>query len=179
MAVALLLWFVAFLAFTSQQLGAAAKSQVVNGRVSCVDCPTTPTYDFSGILISVKCDGDRKLAVTGTEKDGSFQAELPSATPQNCLAKLLGGPTKLYASRSNLVSKIVKSSTTTSDDIDSYTISTPLAFSTTCPPGKASYCSGRNGLGSSKTVDLPIPKEWGLAPTSYYINPFVPIIGIP
>ncbi|CAN1171273.1 hypothetical protein LINPERPRIM_LOCUS7887 [Linum perenne] len=166
----LLLLFVAFMAFSS-----AKCQQVVKGRVSCVDCTTT--YDFSDIMISFKCDGIKKLAVTGTEKDGSFEAELPSSTPKNCLAMLLGGQTKLYASRANLVSKIVKASPQASSS--SYTITTPLAFSTTCPPGKASYCGGRNGLGSSKTVDLPLPKEWGLAPSSYYINPFVPIIGIP
>ncbi|RZB76524.1 hypothetical protein D0Y65_034816, partial [Glycine soja] len=33
-------------------------------------------------------------------------------------------------------------------------------------------------FGSSKSFDLPLPREWGLAPSSFYV-PFFPIIGIP
>ncbi|KAJ8750072.1 hypothetical protein K2173_013987 [Erythroxylum novogranatense] len=146
--------------------------EVVKGKVSCLDCRTN--YDFSGVKIQVKCGRVNKLATTGT--DGSFDVEFPvrtsSETPKNCVAKLLGGPTKLYASRQNVVSKIVRS-----HDSNSYTISSPLAFSTTCL-SSSGKCGGGQDIGSSKTVDLPLPREWGLAPSSYYV-PFLPIIGIP
>lgn len=117
----------------------------------------------------------KKLAMATTEADGSFKTNLPSDTQTsshlNCLAKLLGGPDQLYASRKNIVSRIVMAG-----DGSSYTISTPLSFSTKCP---TSVKGEKNGeVGASKTVDLPIPPEWGLAPSSYYV-PFFPIIGIP
>ncbi|RVW86716.1 hypothetical protein CK203_039871 [Vitis vinifera] len=128
---------------------------VMKGSVTCLDCHRH--HDFS-------------------EADGSFKTNLPSDTqtsspPLNCLAKLLGGPNQLYAFRKNTVSKIVKAR-----DDSSYTISTPLSFSTTCPSSVKGAKYGE--FGSSKTVDLPLPPEWGLAPSSYYI-PFFPIIGIP
>lgn len=138
-------------------------------------------YPFSGINVVVKCDKVKKQVVSTTENDGSFTTELPSDTPQsfaqtaNCLAKLLGGPNQLYASRKNMVSEVVKS-----HEPNSYTIATPLAFSTTCPSAKNNAkCSAHDAaIGSSKTVDIPLPREWGLAPSSYYV-PFIPIIGIP
>ncbi|KAJ7981188.1 Pollen Ole e 1 allergen and extensin family protein [Quillaja saponaria] len=142
--------------------------QVVKGKLSCLDC--THNYDFSGIMVSVKCDQVKKLAVAIAEDDGSYEAELPSAL--NCHATVLGGPTQIYVSRKNMVSTIVKGSESTS-----YTTSTPLSFFTSCP--QTSKCEAGKKFGSSKTVDLPLPPEWGLAPSSYYINPFVPIIGIP
>ncbi|CAL1403887.1 unnamed protein product [Linum trigynum] len=158
----------------------STESQVVKSSVSCLDCTTTTApHHFSGIRVGVKCDGVEKLVMTEAESDGSFESELPttgSTPPANCVAKLLGGQTKLYALRTSLVSNLVKANN--GDDENSYTTSTPLAFYTACPRGKASYCNG-NGVGSSKTVDLPLPREWGLAPTSYYLNPFIPIIGIP
>lgn len=125
----------------------------------------------------MKCDKVRKLATTTTKSDGSFEVKLPpgtstAATPLICLAKLLGGPTQLYVSRQNMVSKIVQT-----HDSNSYTISTPLAFSSTCYAG-GGKCGVSNQFGSSKTIDLPLPREWGLAPSSYYV-PFFPIIGIP
>ncbi|WJZ89937.1 hypothetical protein VitviT2T_009120 [Vitis vinifera] len=147
---------------------------VMKGSVTCLDCHRH--HDFSGIKVLVKCDRVKKLAMATTEADGSFKTNLPSDTqtsspPLNCLAKLLGGPNQLYAFRKNTVSKIVKAR-----DDSSYTISTPLSFSTTCPSSVKGAKYGE--FGSSKTVDLPLPPEWGLAPSSYYI-PFFPIIGIP
>ncbi|EEF38559.1 uncharacterized protein LOC8271945 [Ricinus communis] len=146
-------------------------SQVLKAKVSCLDC--TAHYDFSGIKVLVKCANVKKLATTTTKSKGSFEVELPSGnskaeTPLNCLAKLIGGTSQIYATRKNMVSRIVKTK-----DSSSYTISTPLAFSTAFPEGQL-----KGGIGESKTVDLPLPREWGLAPSSYYV-PFFPIIGIP
>ncbi len=147
--------------------------QTVKGKVYCLDC--THTYDLSDIMISVKCEGVKKLAVAVTEDNGSFKLDLPSnhtkPSSVNCLANILGGPVQLYASRKNQVTQIVKD-----NEQNSYTISTPLSFLTSCP--KNTQCKASNQVGSSKTVDLPLPPEWGLAPSSYYI-PFIPIIGIP
>ncbi|XP_022756657.1 uncharacterized protein LOC111304373 [Durio zibethinus] len=151
--------------------------QVLNGKISCLGC--SRGYDFSGIKVAVKCAQVKKLATSTTEENGSFKVELPkdtskTPTPLNCLAKLLGGPNQLYAWKKNLVSKVVKA-----HELNSYTISTPLAFSTSCPlASKDAKCGAPNENGSSKTVDLPLPPEWGLAPSSYYV-PFIPIIGIP
>ncbi|WCJ41851.1 Pollen Ole e 1 allergen and extensin family protein [Euphorbia peplus] len=155
------------LAFSGFELSTC---QVVKGKVSCLDCP--PHYDFSGTIVSVKCDKVKKLVTTTTKSEGSFEVDLPSgsttttSTPLNCLAKLMGGTTQIYATNKNMVSKVVKSD----DASNSYTISTPLAFSTTSKK--------LHGIHESKTIDLPLPKEWGLAPSSYYV-PFFPIIGIP
>jgi len=135
------------------------------------------TFKFSDIKVSVRCDGVKKLALATTENDGSFKVDLPldhtkpSSSVNNCLAKLLGGPVQLYVSRENQVSQIIKGK-----DQNSYTISTSLSFRTSCP--LTTKCKGGKQVGSSKTVDLPLPPEWGLAPSSYYV-PFFPIIGIP
>lgn len=131
---------------------------------------------FSGIKILVKCDGVKKSSMVKTKNDGSFEAELPEdisksgAKALSCLAKLLGGPKQLYASKKMMASKIIDT-----HDSESLTIATPLAFYTSCP-SKTNQASCK--FASSKTVDLPLPPEWGLAPSSYYI-PFFPIIGIP
>ncbi|XP_040995506.1 uncharacterized protein LOC121241692 [Juglans microcarpa x Juglans regia] len=151
-------------------------SQVVKGKVSCLDCKHKDAS--SGIKILVKCDRVKKLAMATTEEDGSFEVELPSDTsksspPLNCHAKLFAAPTQLYASRKNVVSKIIKTK-----DLNSYTISTPLSFSTSCP-FTYEKCRAMNKLGSSKNINLNLPPEWGLAPASLYI-PYYPIIsGIP
>ena len=120
----------------------------------------------------MKCANVKKLGTATTENDGSFETQLPSdgsrASSLNCLAKLLGGQTQLYAFRKDMVSQIVKGK-----EPSSYTISTPLSFSESCPTN--TKCKA---LGSSETVDLPLPPEWGFAPSSYYV-PFVPIIGVP
>ncbi|KAE8656737.1 hypothetical protein F3Y22_tig00116997pilonHSYRG00256 [Hibiscus syriacus] len=179
------------LAFARVQLSTC---QVVNAKISCLDCKHN--YDLSGCLfnsnsfltclksvrlsylhllagikVAVKCDKVKKLATATTQENGVFKVELP-ATSTDCLAKLLGGPEQLYGKNKDLVSKVVK----VSHDANSYTISTPLAFTTSCP--LASVDAKPCGVSSSKTVDLPLPPEWGLAPSSYYV-PFIPIIGIP
>lgn len=151
---------------------------------------------ISGVTVALKCNKGKKLAYALTDEKGFFQAELPlspssSSSSPNCLARLLGGPKKLCSFKKNLVSKIVKAK-----DHDAYTISTPFTTFSTCPPNHSSYASkakdpkiadtraygksgGENGeFKSSKTVDLPLPPEWGFPPTSYY-TPFIPIIGIP
>ncbi|KAK4856710.1 hypothetical protein QYF36_020381 [Acer negundo] len=157
-------------------------SQVVKGKISCTDCVTD--NDFSGIKVLVKCNHVKKLAMATTKSSGSFEVELPSDTTKSsptqhhsCHAKLFGAPVKLYASNKNIMSKIVKDN----KSANSYKISTPLAFSISCPStlmknGKCGTID--NVVGSSKTVDLPLPPEWGLAPSSYYV-PFFPIVGIP
>ncbi|KAJ7948012.1 putative Pollen Ole e 1 allergen and extensin family protein [Quillaja saponaria] len=152
--------------------------QVVKGNLTCLDC--THNFDFSGIRVSVKCDQVKKLAVAITEDDGSFKVELPSkntsnSTALNCLATILGGPTQIFVSRKEMVSAVVKSSDSTTT-ITSYTTSKPLSFSTSCPPN--TKCEAVNKYGSSNTINVPLPPEWGLAPSSFYI-PFFPIIGIP
>ncbi|KAG5566533.1 hypothetical protein RHGRI_002178 [Rhododendron griersonianum] len=137
---------------------------------------------FVDIKVLVKCSQVKKLAVATTTEDGAFETELPSDTaaapsPLNCQTKILGGPTQLYASRKNMVSETAKAH----DSADSYTISTPLSFYTSCPVSgrEDAKCGAHNaGLGSSKTVNVPLPREWGLAPSSFYV-PFMPIIGIP
>ncbi|KAK4764363.1 hypothetical protein SAY87_013801 [Trapa incisa] len=125
----------------------------------------------SGIKVVVKCDKVNKLSTTVTEEDGSFEVELPSPAHSSCLAKVLGGPLQLYAAKSSMVSKITEARDVSGRSY--FTTSTPLTVSTTCPKEK-SACTK---FGSSKTIDLPVPREWGLAPTSYYL-PFIPIIGI-
>ncbi|KAE9616757.1 hypothetical protein Lal_00034078 [Lupinus albus] len=147
--------------------------QTVKGKVLCLDC--TQHYDLSDIKVSVKCEGVKKLAVATTEDDGSFKVNLPSDNTKpssvNCLANILGGKIQFFVSRKNQVSQIVKDK-----DQNNYTISTPLSFLTSCP--KNTKCKVSTKIGSSKTVNIPLPPEWGLAPSSYYV-PFIPIIGIP
>ncbi|GFP92264.1 hypothetical protein PHJA_001370500 [Phtheirospermum japonicum] len=157
---------------------AKAELQTLKGSVTCLDCPQV--YDLSGIQVLVKCDKVKKLAMAYTEGDGTFQTEPPSdgpdssTNPSNCMAKIMGGPQLIYTSAKDSLIPFAKSK----DSSHNYfTLSKPLSFYKTCPlKGK---CGGNDmGFGSSKTVDLPLPREWGLAPSSYYI-PFVPIIGIP
>ncbi|KAK6119874.1 hypothetical protein DH2020_046366 [Rehmannia glutinosa] len=150
-------------------------AQLLKGSITCLDCPNGS--DLSGVQVLVKCDKVKKLAMAYTEKDGTFQTELPSdgpksANPSNCMAKIMGGPHLLYTSTKNSLIPIAKSK-----ELGHFTTSKPLSFYKTCPSkGK---CGGKDlGFASSKTVDLPLPREWGLAPSSYYI-PFIPIIGIP
>ncbi|XP_054816720.1 uncharacterized protein LOC129316362 [Prosopis cineraria] len=132
--------------------------QEVKAKVSCLDCPSN--FDLSGIKVSVKCEKVKKLGVATTEHDGSFKVKLPTDSGR-CVAQLVGGPEQLYTSRKSMFSRIVKAR-----EPNTFTISTPLSF------------HAKSELGSSKTVDLPLPPEWGLAPSSYYV-PFFPIIGIP
>lgn len=128
---------------------------------------------WTGIQILVKCDKLKKFAVAYTEEDGSFETELPSndqksSNPLNCIAKIMGGPKQLYTTSKNYVAVVSKA-----NEPNHFTTSKPLSFNKSCP------LKGKCGVGASKTVDLPLPKEWGLAPSSYYIYPFIPIIGIP
>ncbi|KAI6685333.1 hypothetical protein NL676_031246 [Syzygium grande] len=160
---------------------------VVKGKVTCLDCEQG--HDLSGIKVMVKCDGVKKASAATTDNDGYFDSGAEEASPNgatnenggstaaaplNCLAKVLGGPEQLYASRDRVVAKVVEARGR--DGAASYALSAPLAVSTACPPGRE--CGAGSTVGSSLTVDLPLPKEWGLAPSSYYI-PFYPIIGIP
>ncbi|XP_058196535.1 uncharacterized protein LOC131312647 [Rhododendron vialii] len=161
-------------------------SYVLKGSVHCLDCSkyTHDHHDLSGIKVQVKCSQVKKLAMATTGQDGTFQTELPSdstqattqTSPSTCRTRLLGGPSQLYVSKKNMVSEIAK----VPSESNSYTVSTPLMFYTSCPLAKNDpKCRARNaGVSSSKTIDLPLPPEWGLAPSSYYI-PFIPIIGIP
>ncbi|KAK2370073.1 hypothetical protein P8452_57494 [Trifolium repens] len=149
--------------------------QMVNGKVSCNDC--TQDYDFSGIKVSMKCEGVKNLTMATTQHDGSFIVDLSTYPPKpsydNCHVKILGGPYNIYATRKNQFSQIVKDK-----EGNSYTISTPLSFFTSCPKNKECKVEKNNEFGSSKTINFPFPPAWGLAPSSYYL-PFLPIIGIP
>ncbi|KAI9107638.1 hypothetical protein K1719_021301 [Acacia pycnantha] len=158
-------------------LAQASASQVLNAKVSCFDC-TFPNQYLSEIKVSVKCENVRKVTVATTEEDGSFKVNLPIRDPKNhtpsninCVAKLLGGPNQLYASEKDKVSLIVKGT-----EPNTYTISKPLGFLTSCP--KITVCEAAKEFGASETFNIPLPPEWGLAPSSYFI-PFFPIIGIP
>ncbi|GAB4859797.1 hypothetical protein Ancab_011277 [Ancistrocladus abbreviatus] len=151
---------------------------VVKSSVSCIDCDRH--YDLSGISVMIKCDRVKKLGITTTKLDGSFDAELPldsSLTPaSNCQAKVLGGPEQLYALEENKGSKVVMEP----GQSNAYTTVAPLMVAKSCSSfRKYGKCVSPNGnLGSSKTIDLPIPPEYGLPPTSLYF-PVIPIIGIP
>ncbi|KVI00073.1 uncharacterized protein LOC112519529 [Cynara cardunculus var. scolymus] len=150
-------------------------SHVLKSSVNCLDC--LAGSDLAGIKILVKCKQVKNLAMATTNEHGAFETQLPSS---NCEAKIMGGPKQLYISRNTMVTSI-----TDVRETDSYTTSRPLSFYTSCPLsqtndgkcGATNDSTGRN-VRSSKTVDLPLPREWGLAPSSYYV-PFVPIIGIP
>ncbi|KAM0065401.1 hypothetical protein Hdeb2414_s0003g00114381 [Helianthus debilis subsp. tardiflorus] len=148
---------------------------LLKSSVTCLDCQTSS--HLAGIKILVKCNQVKNLVMATTNEHGVYETQLTSS---NCQAKILGGPKQLYISRNSMVTSIKKVQET-----DSYTTSQPLSFYTSCPLsqnhdgkcGAHNDATGRN-IGSSKTVDLPLPKEWGFAPSSYYV-PFFPIIGIP
>ncbi|KAF7805721.1 uncharacterized protein G2W53_037882 [Senna tora] len=156
-------------ALAETRLEVASASQILKAKVSCFDC-TTHNYDLSEMKVSVKCENVKKLAVASTEEDGSFKVELPTKSDiPKCVAQVIGGAKQVYGSRKHKVSLIVKAK-----EGNTYTTSTPLGFLTSCP--KHTNCIDQ--FGSSKTIDFPLPPQWGLAPSSYYI-PFFPIIGIP
>lgn len=136
----------------------------------------------TGIKVLITCEKVRKVVVATTEEDGSFRMDLPIENSKNpttsnnnkkvkCEAKLLGGPNQLYASEKDKVSLIVKGT-----EPNTFTTSKPLGFFTSCPMN--TDCEAVKQFGASETFDIPLPPEWGLAPSSYYI-PFFPIIGIP
>ncbi|XP_027105886.1 uncharacterized protein [Coffea arabica] len=152
-------------------------SNVLRGSVTCLDCDGH--NDLSGIKIVVKCSNVKMVDVATTKKDGTFETELAKGTTTSpnslkCLAKILGGPSLLYTSGKKTISKVEKV-----EGHDYYTNTEPLNFYKSCPAEKHAECASVDlEFGSSKTVDLPLPREWGLAPSSYYV-PFIPIIGIP
>ncbi|KAL9235432.1 hypothetical protein vseg_010190 [Gypsophila vaccaria] len=143
----------------------------VKGSVSCSDCG--PDYDFTGIRILVKCDQVKKLSEAMTDREGNFETTLPSetSTSPKCLARVLGGSIQLYATKQQMTSEIILAQ----GDKNTYTVGTPLIVSKSCH-GKCG--SRRTDFSSSKTIDFPVPSEFGLPPTSYFL-PFIPIIGIP
>lgn len=127
---------------------------------------------FPGIRVILKCNKVKNHSVSYTEKDGSFEAKLPSdenlkeGSPSNCTAWIAGGPQQLYVSAEDSAVLVVEAG-------GQLTTSKPLGFY------KTRSVEGKDMMfGSSKTLDLPMPREWGLTPSSYYI-PFFPIIGIP
>ncbi|XP_057731255.1 uncharacterized protein LOC130946509 [Arachis stenosperma] len=149
--------------------------QLVKGKVSCNDC-THQNYDFSGIKVSVKCEGVKRVAMATTQDNGTFKVDLPFHQHNNnfmkkCQAKIIGGPNHIYARKKNQVSEIVMKG-------KEVKLSSPLSFFKECPQQHIEYC---NAFASSKTFDFdfPFPPEWGLAPSSYYFPYFFPIIGIP
>ncbi|XP_010421032.1 PREDICTED: uncharacterized protein LOC104706531 [Camelina sativa] len=155
--------------FSNMELSA---SSLVSGKVSCLDCHHD--FDFSGIRVLVKCDGEKKQITAMAASDGSFLTVLPAAYKKgsmNCLAKLLGGPEQLYAHKHNLVSELVMSK----HDSKVLTTSNPLPFSLSCP--KPTEDNVGNMIGDSKTVNFPGAGGFGFPPASFF--PFLPIIGIP
>ncbi|KAI3461279.1 hypothetical protein Pfo_017942 [Paulownia fortunei] len=97
--------------------------------------------------------------------------QLPMDNPKspnsfNCMTQIMGGLTSSTLQPRILWSKLLKPMNEAN-----FTISKSCHFKWKC-------VAKDMGFGSSKTVDLPRPREWGLAPTSYYM-PFIPIIGIP
>lgn len=127
----------------------------------------------------MKCSNVKKTAVANTNEDGTFETELPKDTKNSpnslkCLAKILGGPSLLYTSGKKTISRVEKV-----QGHDYFKNSEPLNFYKSCPAKKHTQCASIDlQFGSSKTFDIPLPREWGLAPSSYYL-PFIPIIGIP
>ena len=118
----------------------------------------------------------KKHAVAITNQHGSFEANLPSShrSLANCKARFLGGPKQLYALNKDMVSKLIR----VGDQANTYTTSNTLTFASSCSTlTKHRKCSA--SFGSSKTIDFLFPPEYGLPPSSYYLTPFLPIIGIP
>ncbi|KAK1299906.1 hypothetical protein QJS10_CPB13g01534 [Acorus calamus] len=129
------------------------------------------------LVVEGSCAKEKRLTMATTNQGGSFKAELPPTTTAtassspDCLAVLLGGPERLCGPKKGLVSKVVKAPLP-----DTYTVSAPLSIFSACPSGAEK--AAQPVFGNSKTFDLPLPPEWGLPPTSFFI-PFFPIIGIP
>ncbi|XP_051134063.1 uncharacterized protein LOC127253486 [Andrographis paniculata] len=173
-----------------QAEGLASHRVVVKGFVTCLDCPHG--YDLSGVQVLVKCEQTKKAGtVAYTQVDGAFETEV-GLDKGECMAKIMGGPEQLYyvGTRKNdasfQVAKSEKLTATTTKIIPE-----AIPFYKSCPTegkcgDKKEMNGDSNGNGgnkegsydSSKTVYLPLPRQWGLAPSSYYV-PFFPIIGIP
>lgn len=130
----------------------------------------------------VKCKSVKNLTIAITEADGSFETSLPSdvasidfeaaSSSPKCIAKLVGGSHQLFASRKDMASTVIKETNS-----NFFTISSPLKFST-CKQNIKCKAMKKEFAADSKTIDLPLPPEWGFPPTSYYL-PVLPIIGIP
>lgn len=130
----------------------------------------------------VKCKSVKNLTIAITEADGSFETSLPSdvasmdfeaaSSSPKCIAKLVGGSHQLFASRKDMASTVIKETNS-----NFFTISSPLKFST-CKQNIKCKAMKKEFTADSKTIDLPLPPEWGFPPTSYYL-PVLPIIGIP
>ncbi|XP_038895206.1 uncharacterized protein LOC120083500 [Benincasa hispida] len=157
-----------------------AQSNTLKAKISCLDCQSN--YDLSGNLIMVMCERVKNLTMAITKADGSFETPLPSdvasvdfeaaGSSPKCIAKLVGGAHQLFASRKDMASTIIKKT-----NFKFFTIATPLKFST-CKENKKCKAMKKDFIEDSKTIDLPLPPEWGFPPTSYYF-PVLPIIGIP
>lgn len=144
-----------------------------------IDYSTSNIFIFLlGNMIAVKCNRVKNITVAITKVNGSFETRLPfeasndsEAAASNCVAKLVGGPHQLYAARKDMASTVIKATNS-----NFFTIATALKFST-CKQNRK--CKAiKEFMADSKTIDLPLPPEWGLPPSSYYL-PVLPIIGIP
>ncbi|XP_042510553.1 uncharacterized protein LOC122085979 [Macadamia integrifolia] len=166
---------------------ASSGRALLHGSVSCLDCKEK-SHQLHGIRVLVGCDGVKKMAMAVTDDNGHFRTELPrdssSKSSTKCLAKLLGGPKQLCSSRKTLVYNVVEAD----HGKNSFTIAKPLAFFTSCSTNTKAKTQSTpldemtktftTDFGPFKTINIPLPSEWGLAPTSDYI-PIMPIIGIP
>lgn len=194
-----LLFFLINLVLVSVQL-ASSSDHVLKGSVTCLDCDLKHHNDLSDIKVLMKCSNVKKMVMATTKEDGTFETKLPqdmmmmmtthtttTSSPHTinskCSTKIVGGSSLLYTLGKNTISRVVK----IQGQDYYYTNEEPLNFYKSCPKQKnnnnnnaAEKCASAAAanFGSSKTVDIPLPREWGLAPSSYYV-PFIPIIGIP
>ncbi|KAF3778210.1 hypothetical protein EJ110_NYTH41879 [Nymphaea thermarum] len=151
-----------------------ASSVAVTGSISCPDC--TSRRQLAGLRVVIKCGRAKQAIGTLTDNTGAFKVNLSSSLLHDmapCYAMLLSGSNRQCKFEGgHNIARIVDGRLTS-----------PLTFSPFSCPGKPSQGlkpGGSQGaeLGDSKTIDLPLPPEWGLPPTSYYTYPIIPI-GIP
>ncbi|XP_051113460.1 uncharacterized protein LOC127239389 [Andrographis paniculata] len=158
-------------------------SQVLKGSVACLDC--AHGVDLSGFQVLVKCDSSKKLAMTYTRQDGTFDTELPSdgqnvsksSNPDKCMAKIMGGPHQFYIRTNNAIIPVVKSI-----EFGHSTVSKPLGFYKNCPP--KSKCDAKDFGFEASEVKKPLPGQGQGEgevhdPSTYNYIPFFPIVGIP
>ncbi|CAN6439185.1 unnamed protein product [Victoria cruziana] len=148
---------------------------VVTGSVSCPHC--TSGDQLQGLGVVVGCGRDGQVGGALTNDSGWFKVNmrrpglLQSAAP--CYAMLVSGPRRRCRFKDgHSMARVVDGRLTS-----------PLTFSPASCVGEPSQGLGPASirgaeLGDSKTIDLPLPREWGLPPTSYYTFPVIPI-GIP
>lgn len=139
--------------------------------------------------VAVKCKNDKELVYALTNKEGCFEAVIPtnfsSSSSPNCVVMLLGGPVQVWAFKKSMMSKIVKAAT---GQKDSYSLSTRLTFFTSYPSKAHQSPDGsekapQSGVlvapdGSSSTGGVGLPRPASTLPLIFYF-PFLPIIGIP